>query len=548
MRAVSLVSVLTIGTVNADTASGTGFVSYNWMNAVVNKTPVDESVACPSIDTDIYGAGFRVARQKNFYASLAGTGSRWFPDTAQWASVGVGPIKNSFGIFFTDIDKLEELSEVKEKKLPNSFEELQSWKVSDSAYWESQGGVSLYLGTGVSPVSVGTFIVATGGWVNYLQKTGPNKVYVEMSKKKIRSVSFGVGSFVPNINLEKAFEDSKGFAFEFTLDNQENIQAFERFMAGDATKAQDLARFQDSGVAKISDLSDSRNGFSRSFVLATPYLPIFSFRSSSERAYDQTEENSVWDEKVLKDTGIYIKQRNLFLAGAKIKEVRSFVGGRVVSEVPGLEGAPNKTEKLFGNFKYAYQSNWGQELRLRHYLNKVKALTGLTEETCARVPAFKDSLGFNQVVLEVNWSDEFVKEIAGLGASKGNFLKTLKEDAQNIQNNLDKADKNLCSYVTNDGYKDDCSTSTSSLVEKIFKNLESYSFNMNRSFKTDKKEFAKNLVKYGEEIWKSPSVFKAFYERGKICGQELKFEVSGQRLTRHLVTQKFANTAECSNF
>lgn len=552
VKVFSVSVALSSGVVSADTTGSNQILNYSWMNAVINKTPVI-SGACPSIETDIYRDGFKVARQKSFYLNLGASGIKWFPNTAKWASVGVGPVKNSFGVYFTDINKLEELPSVKAKRIPDNLEEINKWKVADSAYWESQGGVSFYLGASVTPVDIGVMAVATGGWVNFLQKTGPNKVYVEMSKKKIHSVSLnlggGVGVNVVNISVEKAFENSNGFAYEFTLDNQENIESFERFMAGDITKAQELSKFKNSGVAKIEAMSESRVGLSKSFGIATPVIPILSFKISNERAYDKMEEDTVWDEKVMKDTGIYIKQRDIAVVGQQVKEARSFIGGKILNEVPDIEGVVKSSEKLYGNFKFAYQSNWGQEHRLRKYISKVKALTGLVEETCARVPAFKDTLGFNQVVLDVNWSDEYVREIMGIGNSKTNILQKIKSLAQSYQSlaDEDKSNSNLCAVLDNDNYDDNCTTSNSAKVERIFKNIEVYSDNMNKSYKSDRKEFAKNLAKLGEEVWKSPFVFKAFFEKGKLCGQEFKFEVSGQRISRLLINKKFINTPDCAN-
>jgi hypothetical protein len=559
VSAISICTILSPGVVSAKptpiTPSGGAFVNYTWMNAVVNKTPV-VSAACPSIETDIYGDGFKVARQKSFYGSLAATAAKWFPSNSQWASVGIGPIKNSFGIYFTEIDKLSELSEVKEKKLPNNYEEIQKWKVSDSAYWESQGGVSFYMGTGIAPVAVGVFAIATGGWVSFLQKTGPNKVYVELAKKKIRAISISAGVGVPvpipirtpgpNVSLDKHFESSNGFSYEFNLDNNQNIEAFERFMAGDMTKAQDLSKLTNSGVTKLSDMSDIRVGLSRSMGIATPYIPVISFKMSVEKAYDKVEESSIWDEDIKKDTGIYIKQRNSYIFGQQFKVVRSFQGGKSTIETAVDTGTPTQTDKLFGNFKYAYQSNWGQERRLRKYINKVKSLTGLVTETCARVPAFKDSLGFNQVVLEMNWSDEYVREILGQGKQKENFLQTIKSAAQRYQILANNSDSPLCLNSDDDKYDDNCTTSTSAKIDGIFNNLQNYSNQMNKSLNTDRKEFAKNMAKFGEEVWKSPYVFKAFYEKGKLCGQEFRYEISGQRLTRHVINQKYVHSMECT--
>ena len=543
------------------TPRGGFFVNYNWMNAVVNKTPVVPS-ACPTVETDIYGNGFKVARQKSFYGNIMGTLSKWFPKDKQWASVGVGPTKSSFGIYFTDIDQLKELSQVKEKRLPDNFNEINKWKVSDSAYWESQGGVSFYLGTGIVPFTVGIFAVATGGWVNFLQKTGPHKVYVEISRKKVKSISLNGGAGIPanwpirypglNVSVGKAFEKSKGFSYEFNLDSPENIEAFERFMAGDMTKAQELSMSNASGITKISDITDSRVGTSIGFGITIPYIPIFSFKTSIEHGYDVMEEDNTWNEVAINNSGVYIKQRNVFLAGHLVKTARSFTGGKTLKDAPDEEGGMSHTEKIFGNFKYSYQSNWGQERRLRKYLRKVKELTGLVSETCVKVPSFKDSLGFNQIDLQLDLSDEYLREIIGVEKTKSNLLQKIKTSAQNYQMLEDNLSSSVCQKgdLNDDGdddsYDESCRNSSSEKISNIFKNLEEYSLKMNQTIDTDRKQFAKYLAKFGEEIWKSPFVFKAFYEKGKICGERFKFEVSGQRISRHFIDQQFVNTPACS--
>lgn len=534
--------MLSSGAFAAD-PGGTGVLSYRWMNAVVNKTPV-VAAACPEINTDIYGSGFLVTLRKSFFGTASAVGSKWFPSSEIWTSVGVGPVKNDFSLVSSTINKMSELDEVKEKRLPDSYDEVNRWKVADSAYWESDGGVALYIGTGTVPIGIGLFTVATGGWVNFFQKTGPNRVYVERSKRKIRSVSFGVGVGRPSIGVEKQFAEQKGYSYEFVLDNQQSIEAFERFMAGDMTKAQELEKVEKSGVNKIASLKDSSTGWARSFSLSTPFIPILSFKTSSGNSYDEAEENTVWDEHITTGTGAYVKQRNIFLAGKQLNESRSFVGGKVTKTSPTVEGT-SASEEFFGNFKYSYQSNWGQEKRLRKYVKKVKALTGITSETCATVPSFEDTLGFNQVSLELNLSDEYIQELVGLrpGSSGTNLLKKIKTAALNYQS--DKGLTDYCNAADDDQYDQRCDAVPAESVNTVFANLETYSKNMKKNY-ADKKEFAKNLTKFGQEIWKSPYVFKAFFERGKLCGQEFKFEISGQRLTRHALDQKFAYKSACT--
>lgn len=516
-------------------------INYDWMDALINKTAAVEG-ACPLLELDNNQNGFKVARKKSFYGSLGVSGSKWFPHDEIWASVGIAPVVNSFGIYFSEIENLDNMTEERQKKLPQTAKEVEKWKVSDSAYWESQGGVSFYLGAGIFPFEAGIFTIATGGWANYLQKTGPNKVYVEMAKKNIKSISFGVGVSYPNISVEKVKESSAGFAYQFTLDNEESIESFERFMAGDMTKAQELSKDQSSGVVKISQMSEDRIGLSKGWGISLPFIPLLSFKASKENAYDHFEENSVWDEKIVKDIGIYVKQRNTRLLDKKVRESRSFVGGKILTDIPNESEGRNISENLYGNFKYNYQSNWGQETRLRKYIERAKFFTGLSEETCVHIPATKHSLKFNQVILDVKFSDSYMRQIIGLGENGNLIIEKIRSLAKHYQSQ--NSINELCNDPENSNELS-CKFNSESSLEASFEKIEKYALSMKNTYQDKRKDFSRNMSKFGEEIWKSPYIFKAFYEVGKDCGLSLHYEVSGQRVSRHLVNKTFDYNESC---
>ena len=151
------------------------YLNYDWLDQIVNQTPVKDGT-CPTLDVDRYETGYRTSLQTSFYGSVSGSISKWFPKSEVWASLAIGPMINNFGIISSNISTMAQMDAERAKKLPLTTAELSRWKVKDSAYWESQGGVSFYLGAGKDPVGVGIFAVATGGWANYLEKTGPDSV------------------------------------------------------------------------------------------------------------------------------------------------------------------------------------------------------------------------------------------------------------------------------------------------------------------------------------------------------------------------------------
>lgn len=513
-------------------------INYDWMDKVINQTPTPAG-SCPTVQVDVYKKGFKVARETSYYLSVSANMSRWFENISMWAAVGTGPVKDGFGIYFTTADTPSQIGDVRSKKIPATKAELDRWKVRDSAYWESFGGVSFYLGAGIAPLSANVFTVATGGWTNFLEKTGPNKVYVERAKRNIKSISFGTSASYPGISHQRVAQAAKGFSYEFTLDTDENIEAFERFMVGDTTLAQELARYEDSGVVKISDTSARKTGFTNAFGMATPYFPILSFRVSRERSYDLFEDFNSWDENTQRDHGIYVSQRRTRLFDKHLREARKFVGGLETKDLPDYAGGRNVNVETYGTFTYHYESDWGQQFRLRRYIKKLQDLTGVTQETCVNVPRLQNTLGYNQVLFEVRWSDEYLKGLMGLAESRTNLLVQLERDALRFEEQ--NAVATAC--PGDDAGMRNCSSANPSSIKAKFRNLRGLFAQMrNHLQNTDNELYAKAMAKMAETVWSSPSVFQAFFQKGKVCGMNFSYEVSGRRITRHAVSNDFLHS------
>ena len=512
-------------------AIGGWSVNYDWMDKAINQTPATGG-SCQNLQLDVYRNGFKVARETNYYLSVNASMAEWFQDLSLWASVGVGPVKDGFGIFFTQADTTQQINDVKSKKLPMKASEIAKWKVTDAAYWESFGGVSMYLGAGISPFSLSAFAVATGGWTNYLEKTGPNKVYVQRAKKTIRSISFGASVSFPSASHQRLVHAATGFSYEFTLNSPESIEAFERFMVGDLTKAQELAVFEDSGVMQIADSSARKVGFVNSIGVATPFIPVLSFRSSRERSFDVYEESSNWDENTERNHGIYVKQRRTRLFDKHLRESRSFTGGMTTKDVPDyLTGGREETESLYGTFSYHYESDWGQKLRLKRYIKRAQDFTGIKDVTCVNVPSVQNTLGYNQVKLDLKISDDYMRALIGLKGSTNRLFAQLEATA--LRYEAANAQSRPCDNDNRGMGNDRCTTNDPASVKSGIRTMKSLSAQMKAQYlKKDRTAFSKSVAKFAEQVWKSPSIFNAVYEKGKSCGQVLEFEVSGRRITR----------------
>lgn len=523
----------------------TATVNYDWMNKVVNLTP-NRKGSCPAIGLDNYGHGFSVARETAYYLSVSASMSRWYNDLSLWTSVGVGPVKDGFGIYFTNASDWDEVITAKSKKVPNTAAEIAKWKVSDGAYWESYGGVSLYLGTGISPINVGAFTVVKGGWTNYLQKTGPQTVYVQRLNSKVKSITFGVGAYYASAGHQRQIQAAAGASYEFVLNTPDSIEAFERFMVGDNTKAQDMSEYEGSGVMKIADLTSGKVSRVNSIGIATPFIPLISFRASTDRSYDYYEENSSWDQKTEKNHGIYVKQRRSRAIGLHLRESRTFVGGITNKDYPDYStGGRVLTDSIYGTFTYHYESDWGQERRLDKYVRRAQRFTGISNETCVKIPEINNSLKYNQVRVEMKWSNEYMKAILGLTGSNKNLLSDVRRLA--LQNETEMAAKTVCDEEDAlYGEAHSCQKSNPAKVSKDLTEVSKIASKMKSLYQENKRsEYARHAAKLGEIVWKSPALFYAFFEKGKDCGQEFTYEVSGMRLNQHKIVEKYEYSESC---
>ncbi|XGC79509.1 hypothetical protein ACES2L_09235 [Bdellovibrio bacteriovorus] len=530
---------------NDSYSTGNGWsLNYDWLNQIVNRTPVSAG-HCPTLGVDVYGGGYRVSVQTSFYGSVSGSISKWFPKNEIWSSLAIGPMINNFGIITSNVASYNEIEKVQAKKLPLTAAELAKWQVKDSAYWESQGGVSFYLGSGIDPIHVGAFGVVSGGWANYLEKTGKDAVYVERSKKYIKSISLGGGAFYVSANAEAVYESGKGFNYEFVLNTAQNQEAFERFMAGDTTLAYELSKIENSGVTKFSDTSMYKFGKSYGLSISTPYIPVISLKASTGKDYNHEEEISVWDEAIVKDYGVYTKKSSSRLLGLHANKATSFKGGITKTEI----GTTNEVStKLYGQFKFAYQSDWGQEGRLGSQVEHALRISGLASEpeTCVVVPRLKKTLGYNQVILLVNYDDKFMREILGMGATGSYLLKDIEARAMALDNYArNQAGCDNHSFGNEREMSNTSPACTATSVESAFATIRKNTRLMRNSMGVNGNDFSRGMANFGKAVWSNPNVFKAFFERGKRCGVELSFEVSGQRLTRFHKTKKYNYNESC---
>ena len=522
-------------------SNGVGWtLSYDWLDQMINQSPTRGGL-CPTLSIDNEKNGYRLALQKSFYGSVMPAISKWFPNDEIWSAVAIGPMINKFGITFSTLVDITKIDAEYERRLPTTANELARWRPNDAAYWESQGGVAFYVGAGYDPVHIGLFAVASGGWVNYVEKTGPSTVYVERAHKHINSAALSGGIGRVSVGIEKIMESAKGFNYEFNLEEARNAEAYERFMAGDATLAYELSQIDNSGVRKISDTSMQRFGKYFGMSITTPFIPAISLRSSQGKDANREEEFTVWDEHIVRDYGVYVKQNSSRLLGLHNKEAITFKGGR---NIVNSKTSDASSEKFYGNFKFAYQADWGQEMMLTSKINYAREITGLDSEneTCVKVPNLSQTLGYNQVMLQMNLSDEYMREILGLGSSGNSFLSQIESQAKKYDYSMRMSGG--CNY-SSEGNTSTSIICRSPFVEGIFSDIRQYTRRIRSSMNADQNNFSFNMANLGKAIWSNPAVFKAFFDKGKTCGAEFKFEVSGLRISKYYKEKMYSYTASC---
>ncbi|MCP4914171.1 MAG: hypothetical protein GY909_13750 [Oligoflexia bacterium] len=488
--------------------SNSQYLEANFIPGFINKqenpTSLDE---CPTVELADSNEGYDFNIVKNYYVSLGAGKSSWFPELGQWANAGLSLIKGSYVGYYGTMLPNQTKKEIKEtRRIPRKAEGLEPWNVGDAVFWDSQGGVSFNIGTGISPFHVGANFVAKGSWSHYVEKTGPNKIYVGVTKRKIRSMAIQGGISYLGASANKIKEWATGLSYELELDTPEVREAYKDLVKGRFNAIQELEAAEHPGVNKIADIEKYKTGFSRSYGSGLPYIPLLSFRRSKERHAEVEDLIFAWDATQKTSKGIYVKSHNYRIVGLNHKRTHNFEAGhKDIEEMDWQNNRRVKRKEEFSNFTYKYEADFGRDNKLGRAFKKFKKVTGLNH--CLNIPDIDQSIGYNQIEYKLSWSKEMINSF------KMNFLAWTEN--MRLEESLSKK---------------------LAKINELREELNQEEDNIKKS---------KIWAKIGEKIWKKSEVFSFFKNKIEECGGKISFEVSGENIKKIYTESSYEAQESC---
>lgn len=488
--------------------SNSQYLDIDFIPGFINnqKNPTSED-SCPTVELATVDEGYRFNIVKSYYASVGAGTSSWFPELGQWTSAGLGLIKSSYVGYFGNVLPGQDKKEVrKTRRIPRKAEKLAPWNVGDAIFWDSTGGVSFNIGTGISPFYVGANFVAKGSWSHYVEKTGPNKVYVGVNKKKIRSLGLSGGISYLGASQNRIKEWATGLSYELDLTSPEVQEAYADLVRGRFNNVQELEAANHPGVTKIGDLEKFKVGFTRGYGSGLPYVPLLSFRRSKARHAEVESQVFTWEASEKTNKGIFLKNHNYRIVGLHHKRLHSFEAGvKEIEEMDWDNDRKVQRNEEFANLVYKYEADFGRDNKLGRAFKKFKKVTG--QNHCLNIPDIDQSIGFNQIEYKLSWSKEMINSF------KKNYLSW----TQNM-----RLEESLSKRLTK----------INDLREELNK-------------EEDKVERSKIWSKIGEKIWKKPEVFTFFKNKIEECGGKISFEVSGENIKKIYTESSYEAKESC---
>lgn len=499
---------------------------FDRVSSLTRNNDVDEN-GCYTLNTETDIAdGHRVRVEKSYSGNYMYTHSLWFPNPGIWSAVGLGPTLNRYVLFFGTAFGENGVREFKGRTLPFDSNNLSKWNVGDAVFWNSEGGAILGLGSGMSPLNLGTNLTVKGSWAQYVEKTGENKVFVSLIKRKIRTVSISAGVLYAGASLEKIKEKLKSRSYEVEFIDQAHFDAYTAFLRGDESKLKSLIAEGSTSIEPIEVISTLKYATERAIGIATPIVPIISWRNSRRSSSSYTHGEASWGTVRDEYLAEYVWQRNTRILHLDyLRESKFLAGKQVAIENDYENGGKKTTEKYIFELNYKYESDHGKDNRLRSQLYRFKGKTGMYN-VCVNIPNIVNRVGYNTINQKAVFSEAFTKTL----------LNKLKDKSLG-EVLISKADKIVTTLLAEDeryacGRKDynSCYESFKSWYLKSVSYLvNGYKNYVNSDFNSIQ---GSNYLSYlGKTVVNNPILYRALIEEGKLCGMELTFEISGRNIS-----------------
>jgi hypothetical protein len=463
---------------------------YGEWDRIKAYTNLYESSDNMTLELDNYSKGIRVntRRKIGMSAGLASEYSEDFNDVDLSQVIGIAPsVKTNadFVNYVEDIKSAEKLIQF----IPYNENELDKYKILDSAQFEFLGGVVFNLGLQSGIYNAGLKGTLHAGWSCSILKIDEQNIFIELKKLKEIGNSLYVNATIPNAEIGRYKQNISGASFIINYKSPEGIQAYNQFLLGRIDKITE----SENNVMQVKDFNSIKKSQYKSMGLAIPYVPFLQYTTTHEIQSITTDEK-IFDESInTKKYALSLKKREINIFGRKKIIETSFL----VSE---------DSNKFEMQYYFKEHDNHSTSKNLLHIKKILANMTGLSDFLEFKIKD-NEKLKFAEIKLSLTLGSKIIDSIKNKSEKIISYLRDIKSTDEN-------ENKIIEDYIDQS--------------QRIRDQVET-----------------KELAKIGQKVWSSKELFKAQYKLVRDCGGEVAFEVSGKRISRLLRKEVFSLSKNC---
>jgi hypothetical protein len=530
------------------------FFDGDLFNRIVNLSSVeassDEVMLAPNKDA------YKVTQ---FYDAKVGLGARatWRnldvfdnnPNT--WSMIGLAPVLDEKMTIDVYVNDTKELDRIKSGELirpiPWKADAVKQWKTGESIKFRQLGGVAFNFTAGNLGFGASTGAVIQGGWQNYVQKSGDEEVVVRMMRTHIDRSYLMTGHFLAQIANTQAEETQKGFSYRINLSDKAAAGAYEDMLNGNLVPIQEIA--ENSVINTVTKLTNDDMYKYSDFGRFRIGIPFINVNLKSGKYYQAA--NTMELEKGTKLTshyGVYLKSEEGRFFGIHRKMLQAFYGGKATT----FKNDKVFNEDMRGQFIWKYEADHSSSYKLNNAFKSLMSKTGLRPLLAVDIPE-KKRLGYTSLEMKIDFPKRYTNMLMADVKASMDEMKSLESNAYaNLKayfnTNMEDVD-DLCNW--DNGLSDDltwssCENSERYAIKKSFKRINKALRAMNANFDKDPRTFAMEFAKIGKAVWKSPFVFKAFFESAQKCGLSYAIDVKGEKVAQFKKAETFNVIESCN--
>lgn len=414
-------------------------------------------------------------------------------------------------------------------KIPRDEKSLESWNVNDVLVYEKKGGIEFFAHGGYSGLTAGAGYGVTGVWKVFLKKTAERKLFAQVSKITVQSLSVFAGVEFATVNVGVFGNEDKSFTFEFDLNGKSGNEALEKFLDGNFKFAQKLAKDNSmSGVRTVS-LSDTKTlGRAFGVHMGLPFLASLDFSKSMVRSFSKIQD--LQDGEQIENT-MAIYSRSVLTSGfasRRTNKTSMFAASHQEhlqqQKHEGHDHHDDGPSFSTANFKWLYSRLRVDSKDMEYELDNLKRITGLWKTIDFEYP--QDKMGYTKLEFDTMISSRATEKL--LKNESAISMAAVAQDKLEsfFQNDSDPG--RLCQVLRS---AKRCKAKLEKATAHAMKKMELRLAQMRKWNEAKNwKEFTKSFAGLGEEAITNQFTFQTLLE---MLGKEnfkMQFKISGDRL------------------